>query len=66
MLIEIARIFTFATRNRRDIVRRLMACCDSFKQISFPDALKMYCYYERQGLVVKKDGYLVIYHDCDN
>lgn len=65
-MIEIARIFTFATANRRDIVRRLMGCCDSFKRLTFADAVAQYRYYESQGLVVKRDGYLVIYHDCEN
>lgn len=64
-MIEIARIFTFATANRRDIVRRLMGCCDSFKGLSFPDALAQYRYYERSGLVVQRDGFLAIYHDCE-
>ena len=65
-MIEIARIFTFATRNRADIVRRLMGCCESFKRLTFADALAQYRYYESQGLVVKRDGYLVIYHDFEN
>ena len=65
-MIEIARIFTFATANNRDIVRRLMGCCESFKRLTFADAVAQYRYYERQGLVVKRDGYLVIYHDCEN
>lgn len=63
---EIARIFTFATANRRDIIRRLMGCCESFQRLTFADAVAQYRYYESAGLVVKGDGYLVIYHDCDN
>lgn len=65
-MIEIARIFTIATSNRRDIVRRLMACCDSFKGLTFADAFAQYRYFEQAGLVKKGDGYLVIYHDCEN
>lgn len=65
-MIEIARIFTFATTNRRDIVRRLMGCCESFKRLTFADAMAQYRYYKSHGLVVKRDGYLVIYHDCEN
>lgn len=65
-MVEIARIFTFATANRRDIVRRLMGCCESFKRLTFADALAQYRYYEREGLVKICDGYLVIYHDCEN
>lgn len=64
-MIEIARIMTFGTINRRDIVRRLMACCKSFKLLTFADALAQYRYYESVGLVKKSDGYLVIYHDCN-
>lgn len=65
-MIEIDRIMTFGTANRRDIVRRLMGCCKSFKQLTFADAFASFCYYEKQGLVVYGDGYLVIYHDCEN
>lgn len=65
-MIEIARITTFGTTNRRDIVRRLMGCCKSFKGLLFADALAQFRYYERAGLVKYGDGYLVIYHDCEN
>lgn len=65
-MIEIARITTFATTNRRDIVRRLMGCCKSFQGLIFADALAQFRYYERAGLVVYGDGYLAIYHDCEN
>ena len=65
-MIEIARIITFATYNNRDIVRRLMNTCDSFKNLTFADAIAQYRYYERNGLVRRGDGYLVIYHDCNN
>ncbi len=64
-MVEIARIFTFATANRRDIVKRLMGCCESFKRLSFYEAMKQYRYYETNGLVKYCDGYLVIYHDCN-
>ncbi len=64
-MIEIARITTFATANRRDIVRRLMGTCQSFKTLTFADAFAMYRYYEQAGMVQRGDGYLVIYHDCD-
>ena len=37
--VEIARIMTFGTSNRRDIVRRLMATQDSFKGLTFADAI---------------------------
>lgn len=65
-MIEIARVTTFATTNRRDIVRRLMGCCKSFKNLIFADALAQFRYYEQAGLVQYGDGYLVIYHDCEN
>lgn len=64
-MVEIARIMTFATRNRRDIVRRLMGTCESFKNLTFADAFAQYRYYEKEGLVKLGDGYLVIYHDCN-
>lgn len=65
-MIEIARIMTFGTTNRRDIVRRLMAMCDSFKNLIFADAMAQYRYYENAGLVKVGDGWLAIYHDCEN
>ena len=65
-MIEIARIMTFATAGRRDIIRRLMACCEAFKSLTFADAAASFRYYERAGLIKRADGYLVIYHDCDN
>lgn len=65
-MVEIARIFTFGTANRRDIVRRLMGCCRSFKNMTFATALEHFRYFELSGLVVYGDGYLVIYHDCEN
>ena len=65
-MIEIARIMTFGTTNRRDIVRRLMAVCDSFKNLIFADAMAQYRYYETAGLVRHGDGWLAIYHDCEN
>ena len=64
-MIEIARIMTFGTANRRDIIRRLMACCESFKFLTFPDAVAQYRYYETAGLIKKANGYIVIYHDCN-
>ena len=65
-MIEIARIMTFATINRRDIVRRLMGCCKSFKNMTFATAMETYRSYERAGLVKIGDGWLAIYHDCEN
>ena len=65
-MIEIARIMTFGTANNRDIIRRLMGTCDSFKNMTFATAAETYRYYERNGLVKKCDGYLVIYQDCEN
>ena len=63
-MIEIARIFTFGTANRRDIVRRLMGTSEYFKNITFADALDAFRYAERNGLVKRCDGYLVVYHNC--
>lgn len=63
-MIEIGRIFTFGLSNRRDIVRRLMGTSEFFKNLTFADALAAYRYAERNGLVKRGDGYLVIYHAC--
>lgn len=65
-MIEIARIMTFATRNRRDIIRRLMGTCEAFKNMTFATAAETFRYYERNGLVKRGDGYLAIYHDTEN
>ena len=65
-MIEIARITTFATRNNRDIIHRLMGCCEAFKNMTFATAYESFRYYERNGLVKRGDGYLVIYHNCEN
>lgn len=62
-LVEIARIMTFATASRRDIVRRLMGTSDAFKGLTFADAAEQFRYAERNGLVKRGDGYLVVYHD---
>lgn len=64
-MIEIARTMTFGTTNRRDIVRRLMAVCDSFKNLTFSNAMEQYRYYEKEGLIKYGDGYIAIYHDCN-
>lgn len=64
-MIEIARVMTFGTRNRRDIVRRLMGCCEAFKKMEFATAIEQYRSYERNGLIKYGDGYIVIYHDCN-
>lgn len=64
-MIEIARIMTFGTSNNRDIIRRLMACCESFKMMTFATASEQYRSYERSGLVKHGNGYIVIYHDCN-
>lgn len=64
-MVEIARVMTFGTANRRELVRRLMGCCEAFKVMTFATAIETYRYYERNGLVKHGDGYIVIYHDCD-
>ena len=64
-MIEIARIFTFGTHNRRDIVRRLMDCSDFFKGLPFGIVMQQFRYAEVNGLVHYGDGFLVVYHDCD-
>lgn len=62
-MLEIARIMTFATANNRDIIRRLMACCKAFNNMTFADAAQTFRSYERNGLVKRCDGYIVVYHD---
>ena len=64
-MFEIGRIFTFATANRRDIVRRLMGTSPFFKGMKFSDAIAAFRYAENNGLVKWSDGYVVVYHDCD-
>lgn len=61
---QIASIFTFGCQNNRDIIRRLMACCDSFKGLAFADAAKTFRHYEACGLVKRGDGYLSIFHNA--
>lgn len=65
-MIEITRVMTFGTSNRRDIIRRLMRWCKAFENMTFATAAETYRYYERNGLVKHGNGYLVIYHDCEN
>jgi hypothetical protein len=65
-MVEIARIFTFGTANRRDIIRRLMGTSEYFKNVTFADAAAAFRYAETHGLVYRGDGFLVVYHDCEN
>lgn len=65
MKIEIGRCFTFCTTNNRDIVRRLMGTSEFFKGLRFSDAIAAYRYAERNGLVVKTDEFVVVYHEVD-
>lgn len=61
---QIATIFTFGCQNNRDIIRRLMACCDSFKRLTFSDAAQAFRSYDASGLVKRGDGYLTIFHEA--
>lgn len=61
---QIATIFTFGCNNNRDIIRRLMACCDSFKGLTFADAAQTFRSYESSGLVKRGNGYLIIFHEA--
>jgi hypothetical protein len=63
---EIARIFTLGISNRRELIYRLIECCESFKNMDFATAAQQYRYCEDNGLVRNSNGYLVIYHDFDN
>lgn len=62
-LVEIGRIFTFGCSNNKDIIRRLMETSKFFKGLSFNDAAQQFRYAERNGLVYRFDGFLVVYHD---
>ena len=62
-MIEIAKLFNVEGCTRRDIVTRLMATNESFKRLIFADALAQFRYYEMNGLIERKNGCLVIYHD---
>lgn len=64
-MIEIGRIFTFGTTNRRDIVRRLMGTSEFFKGISFADAIAAYRFAELNGMVRKTAEYIVVYHEAN-
>lgn len=48
---EIARIFTIGCNNNRDIIRRLMDTCESFKRMTLADAAATFRAYDRDGLV---------------
>ena len=65
-MVEIARMMTFGTSNNRDIVRRLMATQDSFKGLTFADAMQQFRSYEKEGLVRKTEQYIVIEHPVHN
>lgn len=62
-MIEIARLFNVEGATRRDIVLRLMATNRSFQNLIFADALAQFRYAEMNGLIERKDGCIVIYHD---
>jgi hypothetical protein len=65
-MVEIARIMTFGIANRKELIQRLMGCCEAFKNMTFATAAEQYRYAERNGLVKNGNGYLVIYHNCEN
>ena len=62
----IAKINIAGANNRRDVIHRLMGCSEAFRNMTFATAAETFRSYERNGLVKWGDGYLVIYHDCDN
>ena len=62
----IAIINIAGATNRRDIIRRLMDASEAFANMTFATAAETFRSYERSGLVKWGDGYLVIFHDCDN
>ena len=65
-MVEIARIMTFGTANRRDIVRRLMGCSRFFMVWTLGDAFASSLYAEYTGVVVGGEVWVALYHDCDN
>lgn len=65
MKTEIARIFTIGCINNRDIIKRLMRTSDFFKGITFADAANAFKYAERNGLVDRRDGYIVVHHETE-
>ena len=64
-MIVLARISTDGTTNNRDIVRRLMEC-EAFRFYTVADVAATLRSYDRSGLVERRDGWLTIYHNCDN
>lgn len=56
---------TFATTNRRDIVKRLMATCKSFKGYTFANALDLFRTCERRGWVEYSNGFCKVFFDYD-
>lgn len=54
---------TFATTNRRDIVRRLMCTCKEFKQYQFSEALALFRSCERKGMVEYSNGFVKVFFD---
>lgn len=65
-MVEVARVMTLGIADRKELIQRLIDCSDFFKNLSFWDAAEQYRYAERNGLVRVCNGYLVVYHDCEN
>lgn len=57
---------TFATTNRRDIVKRLMGTCKSFNGYTFANAIQFFRSCEKHGWVEMNDGFCKVYFDYDN
>ncbi len=62
----IAHISTEGTTNNRDIIRRIMSECENFRTYTFAQVAETLRSYECSGMVERRDGWLTIYHDCDN
>lgn len=57
---------TIGAKNRRDIVRRLMETSKAFSNMDFSTAIAHFRYFEDNGLIEKRNGYIVIYYDCED
>lgn len=53
----------FATTNKRDIVKRLIGTCKSFKQYRFSEALALFRACERNGFVEYDNGFVKVFFD---
>ena len=65
-MVEIARVITIGAKNRRDIVRRLMATSKAFCNMDFSTAIAHFRYFENNGLIENRNGHIVIYYNFED